>query len=137
MNLFDYLVSGLIIYFNVGLAIFVITWFCFVFLMWGRKHWGRWFVYPLAPLLLVAGVVGWLLDVFFNIFYATLIFLDWPDIHKGMRVHDITLSHRLRQILRHDTKIKEDSIRWSIADFICEYFIEPSDCTHCGRNKAK
>ena len=118
-----------------GIAIFLYTWFCFVVLMWGRKHWGKWWVYPFAPFLAFFGITGWVGDVVFNIFYASIIFWMPPDIYKGMRIHDITLSHRLRQIFRYDTPIRPQMIRWKIADFFCTYFIEPSDKPHCGRFK--
>lgn len=115
----------------IGVVTFLITWVCFIIFMKTKN----------APkpiyylMLLTVGLVGWLLDIFWNIFYATPIFQMWPDIHKGMKISDITLSHRLRQILRHDTHITPGMTRWKIADVLCKYFIEPHACTHCGRNK--
>ena len=111
-----------------GIAIFLVTWVCFIIVM-RVKDYPKPYVYIFAPI----AIVGWLLDVLFNIVYGTVIFLQLPDIHKGMRISDVTLSHRLRQILRDDTSIKRGYFRYSIADKLCKYFIEPHDCTHCGR----
>ena len=115
---------------NAGIAMFVITWICFIIVM-KVKDYPKPYVYLFAPI----GIAGWILDVVFNIIYATIMFRQLPDIHKGMRVHDVTLSHRLRQILRDDTSINPDMLRYKLASGLCCYFIEPHDSDHCGRNK--
>lgn len=120
------------LYILAGIAIFLTTWVLFMIVM-RVKNLPKPYVYIFLPI----GIVGWIGDVLFNVFWATLIFKQWPDIHKEMRIHDITLSHRLRQILRHDTSIREGTARWDIASTICRYFIEPHDAPHCGRNEDK
>ena len=115
-------------YLNIGLAVFVLTWLLFILVM-KVKDYPKPYVYIFLPF----GLVGWILDILFNIFYATVIFWQLPDIHKGMKISDATLSHRLRQILRHDTKITDNMVRYKLACLICRYLIEPHDPTHCGR----
>ena len=121
-------------YLIIGVLLFVTTWRSFVIIMKHKNLLKNIKTLPFKYYWIVpVGVIGWIGDVLWNVFYATPLFLQLPDIHGGMRVSDITLSHRLRQILRHDTSIKESDKRWSIADTICSKFIEPHDCDHCGR----
>ncbi len=122
----------IMLYITSGVCIFLLTWVLFIIIM-RVKGYPKPFVYLFLPI----GIIGWLLDVIWNVFWATLIFWQLPDIKRGMRLHDVTLSHRLRQIIRCDTKITPDMLRYKIADKICEIFIEPHDCSHCGRNKDK
>ena len=122
-------------YFIIGVVMFIVVWRAFILIMGHKDELRDIKTLPIKLYYLVPiGVVGWIGDVLWNIFYATPLFLMLPDVHKGMRIHDITLSHRLRQILRSDTSITEDMIRWKYADILCRKFIEPHDCTHCGRN---
>jgi len=123
-------------YFIIGGLIFLYVWFAFALVMRFKDVLEDNETLPLRLYWLVPiGIVGWIGDVAWNIFYATPLFLQLPDIHKGMRIHDITLSHRLRQILRNDTSIVQGMVRWRYADGLCKYFIEPHDCDHCGRGK--
>jgi len=122
-------------YFLFFFGLFIATWLAFVIVM---KYKGELRDIKALPVklywLVPVGVLGWIGDVLWNVFCATPLFMQLPDIYRGMRAHDITLSHRLRQILRGDTLIHEGMLRWHFADILCKYFIEPYDCKHCGRN---
>ena len=133
----DIILTGLLwlyLYIAIGVMVFIVTWICFVLFENLRKL-PKPFNYILAPIWIPAGIIGYPLDILWNVFYATAVFRELPDFHKGMSINDLTLSHRLRQIFRYETKLKPYMIRWKIAECICEHFIEPSDTSHCGRFK--
>ena len=120
-----------------GILLFIFTWLGFKHVMKHKdeldKFEGLKDVPPNLYFTVVVGSLAWIGDVLWNIFYATPAFLQLPDFHRNMDLNDLTLSHRLRQILRNDTSITKGMVRWEYADLICG-LIETKDPTHCGRN---
>ena len=77
--------------------------------------------YALAPIWLPMLVIGYIVDVAFNIIYGTVLFMELP--------RHWTLSERLREILIVE---KPYTYKWKLAYFFCHYLIEPWDKNHCG-----
>jgi len=60
-------------------------------------------------------------DAFYNIFFATILFLDLPKVER------LLLTARLKYYL----KTESDSWRGKLAMFMCKYMIEPWHRGHC------
>lgn len=75
------------------------------------------------------GYIGFAGDILWNIVFATVLFIQRPP---GDNIHDWTLTHRLRVILRNKNPEKLDIYRRGLAMFMCKYMIEPWDPGHCG-----
>ena len=110
-----------------GVIQFFFTWILFILLMWVKKHRDNKLTYLFVPF----GIIGWLSDVTFNIVYGTIMFQQLPYFHRGMNIHHITLTHRIKRIFRGQTQIFNTHKRYKMAQFICKYMLEPFDAGHC------
>lgn len=108
-----------------------VLWIFFVNVMWMKRNKDKIPKY-LMPLAWVFVGLGMILDVTFDLIFGTILFQQLPDYHKGMSLHDATLSHRLRKILRGESGIYKSYKRYKFALFVCRHLIEPWDSNHCG-----
>lgn len=111
----------MITYITVGIVGFFTLWFLFINVMTWKKYQDKIPKVIQYPLYAIAGI-GYIVDVLFNWFYGTAIFLQLPK--------QLTLTKRLRLILI--TENPETSWRFKIAYFMCTKLIEPWDYNHCG-----
>lgn len=126
----------MLLYILTGIVSFLVLWWMFAQSMWMENNADRipWLLKPFAYVFIGFFLLG---DALWNILFGTLLFQQWPDIHKGMNFSNATLSHRLRQILLGDTDIEKMDKRYRVALFICQYCIEPWDKNHCGLEDLK
>jgi len=99
-------------------------WILFINIMaWKHnKDMISWWVLPfLYPIV----VLGYLVDVYFNIVFGTVVFLELPK--------QLTLSERMREILKRPDR----DYKFKISKFICRYLVEPHDPNHCGLDNIK
>jgi len=80
----------------------------------------------------IAVALGAVSDVFYNLTFGTLVFLDIPRLWKG----EVTLSQRMKRI-RKDFLPSESNwlgrYRYRLASYVCERWLNPQDPTgsHC------
>lgn len=77
------------------------------------------------PLVKLMFALFLLLDVTYNVVFASLLFLQRPNLKR------LTLTARLRYILLSGT-VGEDTWRFKWAQIICKSMISPRDYNHCG-----
>jgi hypothetical protein len=104
-----------------GTKSFIVLWLLYVIVMSLEKA-PLWVKIVFSPAL----IIGYPLDVIFNLVFGTIIFLQW---HHTKKLSKLTLTSRLRFILITED---ENRWRWKLAHFLCKYFIEPWDFGHCG-----
>jgi len=102
-----------------------LLWFLFATLMrirdkrdkFTRRAWQYW-AYTIPGWLVL--LVGYPYDIFYNLTWATLLFMQPP------RAGEWTFTARLQRLVR-------DRISWRgrLARFFCHYLIEPWDAGHC------
>ena len=76
--------------------------------------------------------LGAVSDVFYNIIFGTILFLDIPRLWKG----ELTLSQRMKRIRKDFIPSESTSLgryKYRFATFICERLLNPQDPTgiHC------
>lgn len=64
---------------------------------------------------------GYLYDIYFNIVFGTIMFMELPHYKR------LTMTARMRRIL-----VVNDGWRFKLALFICRKLVEPWDPNHCG-----
>lgn len=102
----------------------VVCWFVYMLVMRMKKHrevileeYGKG-IYTLLYIFIV--IPALLLDVYYNIIWGTLLFLDPP--------RELLLTSRLK---RYRMTAKTAHWRWKIATFICVKMLNPFDADHC------
>jgi len=86
-----------------------------------QKKIPKYIQYLILPVVGPLFILGYLIDVAFNIVYGTVLFMERP--------RHWTLSERLREILITE---EPDTYKWKLAYIFCHYLIEPWDKNHCG-----
>ena len=108
-----------------GFIGFFVLWLFFINVMTWKKHREHIPKVLQYPLYVIA-LVGYVVDVVFNLVYGSIIFMEWPK--------QWTLSKRLRELL---IRMPKSSYKWKVAYFMCTKMIEPWDWNHCGLEDLK